>query len=62
MYDIRNPWRPKEVAYFDTKGEGLPGLTRIHVEKRELWLATTPGTFYVLKIPEGSPVDQILSQ
>jgi hypothetical protein len=62
VYDIRNPFRPKEVAYFSVKGEAVPGLARIHVEKRELWLATQPGTFYVLKFAEGSAVDQILSE
>jgi hypothetical protein len=44
----------------------MPGLARINVEKRELWLAmtslSTPGQFYVLKFPPGSPVDQILSE
>jgi hypothetical protein len=62
VFDIRNPWRPKEVAYFDTPSAGVPGLSRIYVEKRELWVATTPGTFYVLKFPPGSTVDQILAQ
>lgn len=62
IYDIRNPWRPKEVAYFSRASEAVPGLQRIYVEKRELWLATQPGKFYVLKIPAGSVVDQILSE
>jgi hypothetical protein len=53
VFDIRNPWRPKEVAYFDTVGEGVPGLTRILAEERQLWVATTPGTFYVLEFREG---------
>ncbi|MFT3925889.1 MAG: hypothetical protein QM778_25320 [Myxococcales bacterium] len=74
LYDIRNPWRPKEVAYFDrietsdTPGN-VPGLTRIVAEKREWWLAMTQlssvggsGKFYVLKFPEGGVVDQILSE
>jgi hypothetical protein len=61
VYDIRNPWRPKEVAYFSVDGEAVPGMQRIHVEKRELWLATQPGTFYVLRFSRGSPLDQILS-
>lgn len=60
VYDIRNPWRPKELAYFDVQGEGVPGLVRIHVEKRELWLATTPGTFYVLKWSPESAIAQVL--
>jgi hypothetical protein len=62
VFDIRNPWRPKEVAYFDTPTANVPGLTRIYVEKRELWVAVTPGTFYVLKFPAGGVVDQILAQ
>lgn len=62
VYDIRNPWRPKEVAYFDVAQGGVPGLTRIYAEKRELWVATTGGTFYVLKFRPGSAADQILSE
>lgn len=62
IYDIRNPWRPKEVAYFSRPDEAVPGMQRIHTEKRELWLATQPGTFYVMKFPPGSAVDQILSE
>ena len=62
IYDIRNPWRPKELAYFSKVNEAVPGLQRIYIEKRELWLATQPGTFYVLKFPPGSPIDQILSE
>jgi hypothetical protein len=62
VYDIRNPWRPKEVAYFGVDGEAVPGMQRIHEEKRELWVATQPGKFYVLKIAPGSAMDQILSQ
>jgi hypothetical protein len=61
VYDIRNPWRPREVGYFDAPGEGMPGLARIYTEKQELWLATTPGTFYVFKFPVGSPIHEILA-
>ncbi len=39
LFDIRNPWRPKEVAYFDTPTANVPGLVRIYAEKRELWVA-----------------------
>jgi hypothetical protein len=53
VYDIRNPWRPKELAYFDTASEGVPGLARILVDKGMLWVTTTPGTFYVLKFADG---------
>jgi hypothetical protein len=53
VFDIRNPWRPKEIAYFDVAGEMTPGLTRIHLERRELWVAMAPGTFYVLKFRDG---------
>jgi hypothetical protein len=53
VYDIRNPWRPKELAYFDTASEGVPGLVRILVDKGMLWVTTTPGTFYVLKFADG---------
>ena len=51
LYDIRNPWRPKEVAYFNLPDSQLPGLTRIRVAERELWLSTNK-TFYVLTLPE----------
>jgi hypothetical protein len=51
LYDIRNPWRPKEVAYFNLPNTTVPGLTRIRVAERELWLSTG-STFYVLSLPE----------
>ena len=62
VFDIRNPWRPKEVAYFDTAGtdDMVPGLTRIRVDERELWVATTAGVFYVLKFADGV-LDEILA-
>ena len=51
VFDIRNPWRPKEIAYFDTAGtdDTVPSMQRILPEERELWVATTAGTFYVMK-------------
>jgi hypothetical protein len=63
VFDIRNPWRPKEVAYFDTAGvdDMVPGLTRIRVETRELWVATTAGVFYVLKFADGV-LDEIVAE
>jgi len=51
LYDIRNPWRPKEVAYFNVPNTQVPGLTRLRVAERELWVATST-TFYVLGLPE----------
>jgi hypothetical protein len=51
LYDIRNPWRPKEVAYFNIPNSQVPGLTRILTDKRELWVSTN-STFYVLKLPD----------
>jgi hypothetical protein len=62
VYDIRNPWQPKEVAYFDTPTANMPGLARIVPDKREIWIAVMPGTFYVLKITAGSTLDTILSE
>ena len=53
VFDIRNPWRPRELAYFDTLQASVPGLVRIRVEERELWVATMPGTFYVLRFADG---------
>jgi hypothetical protein len=53
VFDIRNPWRPKELAYFDTATANVPGLTRMLVEENELWVATIPSTFYVLKFADG---------
>jgi hypothetical protein len=61
VYDIRNPWRPKEVAYFDTPELNVPSMQRIFVEKKELWVASQSGTFYVLKFTPGSAADLILS-
>src|SRR6185503_17411449 len=51
LFDIRNPWRPKELAYFSVPGAQVPGLTRIRVRERELWVSTNT-TFYVLGLPE----------
>jgi hypothetical protein len=62
VYDIRNPWRPKEVAYFDTPQLNVPSMQRIVVEKRELWVASGSSEFFVLKFTPGSAPDQILSQ
>jgi hypothetical protein len=62
VYDIRNPAKPRELAYFDTAAGGMPGLARIVPEKKQIWLAFTPGTFYVLKIADGSDLATILSQ
>jgi hypothetical protein len=53
VFDIRNPWRPKELAYFDTAQASVPGLVRILVDVEELWVATLPGTFNVLKFADG---------
>lgn len=63
VFDIRNPWRPKEVAYFDTAGtdDMVPGLTRIRTDERELWVATTAGVFYVLELT-GPVFDEILAE
>jgi hypothetical protein len=61
VFDIRNPWRPKELAYFDTAQANVPGLTRILVEERELWVATIPSTFYVLKFADGV-LDEIAAE
>ena len=62
VFDIRNPWRPKEVAYFDTAGvdDWVPSLTRILTDEKELWVATTAGVFYVLKFANGV-LDEILA-
>lgn len=62
VYDIRNPWQPKEVAYFDTPAGNLPGLARILPDKREIWIATVPSTFYVLKMTPGSALDRIFAE
>ena len=53
VFDIRNPWRPKELAYFDTAEFSVPGLVRIRVEQAELWVAGWPDVFYVLKFADG---------
>jgi hypothetical protein len=62
VYDIRNPWRPKEVAYFDTPEVNVPSMQRIVPDRRELWVASQSGVFYVLKFTPGSAADQILAQ
>lgn len=50
-----------EVAGFEPANDNVPGISRMHVEKRELWLATAPDTFHVLRFPPGGIVDEILS-
>jgi hypothetical protein len=62
VYDIRNPWQPKEVAYFDTPTANMPGLARILPDKREIWIAVMPSTFFVLKITPGTALDRILAE
>jgi len=62
VYDIRNPWLPKEVAYFDTPTGNQPGLARIVPDKREIWVAMVPSTFYVLKMTPGSALDRIFAE
>ena len=62
VYDIRNPWQPKEVAYFDTPTGNMPGLARILPDKREIWIAMQPSTFFVLKITPGTALDRILAE
>lgn len=61
VFDIRNPWQPKEVAYFDTDNSSVPGLVRIVPETRQMWVATIPNTFYVFKFRAGSAADIALS-
>jgi hypothetical protein len=51
LYDIRNPWRPKELGYFNVPNTQVPGLSRIRIVERELWFSTT-STFYILTLPE----------
>jgi hypothetical protein len=62
VFDIRNPWRPKEVAYSGASGvdDWVPSLTRILTDTRELWIATTISGFYVLKFADGV-LDEILA-
>jgi len=67
VYDVRDPYKPREVAYFDRADANVPGLVRVLPEQRKLWVATTaidtlggPGTFYVLEFPEGTEPAQIL--
>jgi hypothetical protein len=63
IFDIRNPWRPKEVAYFDTMSGSVPGRAHFRPERKEVWVATgnAGSTFYVLRFPAGGAVDQVLS-
>ncbi|HEX6241147.1 MAG TPA: hypothetical protein VFZ61_09655, partial [Polyangiales bacterium] len=62
IFDIRNPWQPKELAYFDVPGGSVPGRAYFRLERKEAWVSFgNTGGFYVLKFPEGSPVDQVLS-
>ena len=51
LFDIKNPWRPKELGYFNVPASEVPGLPRIRVRERELWISTKT-TFYVLGLPD----------
>jgi hypothetical protein len=51
--DIRNPWRPKEIAYFSTSGGGVGSMPRIRVPEQELWVPNQNGTYYVLQFSNG---------
>ncbi len=62
VYDIRNPWQPRELAYFDTPTANQPGMARIVPEQKQIWVAVTPGTFYVLKAEDGSELASILAE
>lgn len=62
VFDIRNPWRPKEVAYFDTGSGSVPGLPHFRPDRREVWVAVgnADSNFYVLRFPKDGVVDEIL--
>jgi hypothetical protein len=62
VYDIRDPRQPRELAYFDTPSANLPGLVRIHIERKQLWIAVTPGTFYVLNAAPDSELAKLLDE
>jgi len=40
----------------------MPSRARIVPEKKEIWIAVTPGTFYVLKVAAGSELSAILDE
>lgn len=63
LFDIRNPWRPREIGYFDTPNGSVPGLAYFPPGKKEIWVTTgnEGSAFYVLKFRAGSEGDQILS-
>jgi hypothetical protein len=62
VFDIRNPWQPKEIAYFNPGGGDMaPGLSRILPDKRQIWVALMFSGFYVLDF-SNSVLDDILSE
>ena len=61
LYDIRNPYRPKELAYIQTgNGEQVVYTPRIMLEQKRIWTQTNT-TFYVLKLAD-SVTDPILAE
>jgi hypothetical protein len=62
VFDIRNPWQPREIAYFNPADSDMaPALSRILPEKRQIWVALMFSGFYVLDFTN-SVVDEILAE
>jgi hypothetical protein len=62
VFDIRNPWLPKEIAYFNPgSGDMAPARSRIVVDKRQIWVSLMFSGFYVLDFTN-SVLDDILSE
>jgi LVIVD repeat len=65
IYDISNPWQPKDLAYMQTGAGGATGansvssLVRIIPETKKVWVATG-STFYVLRLPD-SVIDPVFA-
>ena len=53
--------RADEVTGLEPANDNMAGRSRIHMEKRERWLAMAPSSLHVLTLALGGVVDEILA-
>ena len=56
VMDIRDPYRPKELAYYNpgtTSNLGTVARPVVRTDQREIWFTSAGGGFYVVRFAEG---------